>query len=79
MRNFADNVLVMTGGVNKGRLLSSFRSAPLVQETDPAKGAKPRRVSRKAPSPAADSAPPPKTAYTVEVLKGNKRTDEKVD
>ena len=49
MRNFTDNVLVMTGGANKGRLLSSYRSAPLVQETDPAKGAKPRRVSKKAP------------------------------
>ena len=79
MRNFTDNVLVMTGGANKGRLLSSYRSAPLVQETDPAKGAKPRRVSKKAPSPAADSAPPPKKAYTVEVIKGNKRTEEKVD
>jgi pilus assembly protein CpaB len=78
MRNFADNVLVMTGGANKGRLLSSFRNAPLVPETAPAKGEKPRRVSRKAPSPAA-SAPPPKKAYTVEVIKGNKRTEEKLD
>jgi hypothetical protein len=48
-----------------------------VPETAPAKGEKPRRVSRKAPSPA--SAPPPKKAYTVEVIKGNKRTEEKVD
>ena len=77
MRNFTDNVLVMTGGANKGRLLSSYRSAPLVPETDPAKGTTPRRVSRK--SPAAASAPPPKKAYTVEVIKGNKRTEEKVD
>jgi pilus assembly protein CpaB len=79
MRNFTDNVLVMTGGANKGRLLSSYRNAPLVPEIAPARGEKPRRVSRKAPSPASASAPPPKKAYTVEVIKGNKRTEEKVD
>jgi pilus assembly protein CpaB len=78
MRNFADNVLVTTGGVDKGRLLSSFRNAPVAPASAPAKEAKPRRVSRKAPSPAAASAPP-KKAYTVEVIKGNKRTEEKVD
>jgi pilus assembly protein CpaB len=79
MRNFADNVVVLTGGSNKGRLLSSYRNAPLVSDIAPAKGDKPRRVSRKAPSPAAASAPPPKKAYTVEVIKGNKRTEEKID
>jgi len=79
MRNFTDNVLVMTGGANKGRLLSSYRNAPLVPEAPPAKGEKPRRVSRKTSSPAAASAPPPKKAYSVEVIKGNKRTEEKVD
>jgi len=79
MRNFADNVLVLTGGSNKGRLLSSYRNAPLVPEAALAKGDKPRRVSRKAPSPAAASAPSPKKAYTVEVIKGNKRTEEKLD
>ncbi|HEX9849174.1 Flp pilus assembly protein CpaB [Candidatus Deferrimicrobium sp.] len=77
MRNFTDNVLVMTGGSNKGRLLSSYRNLPLAPDTASAKETKPRRVSRKAPSPA--SAPPPKKAYTVEVIKGNKRTEEKVD
>ena len=79
MRNFADNVLVMTGGVDKGRLLSSFRNVPIAPASTPAKEGKPRRVSRKAPSPAAASAPPPKKAYTVEVIKGNKRTEERVD
>jgi len=79
MRNFTDNVLVMTGGSNKGRLLSSYRNAPLVPEATSAKATKPRRVSRKSPSPAAASAPPPKKAYTVEVIKGNKRTEEKLD
>jgi len=79
MRNFTDNALVMTGGANKARLLSSYRNAPLVPEAPPAKGEKPRRVSRKTPSPAAASAPPPKKAYSVEIIKGNKRTEEKVD
>lgn len=75
MRNFTDNAVVMTGGANKGRLLSSFRNAPLVSEAAPAKGTKPRRVSRKVSSPA----PPVKRSYSVEVIKGNKRTEEKVD
>jgi pilus assembly protein CpaB len=78
MRNFADNVLVPTGGADKGRLLSSFRSAPIATTSSPAGEAKPRRVTRKAPSPAA-SAPPPRKAYTVEVIRGNKRTEEKLD
>jgi hypothetical protein len=78
MRNFADNVLVTTGGVDKGRLLSSYRNTPVAPVSTPAKEAKPRRVSRKAPSPSAASAPP-KKAYIVEVIKGNKRTEEKVD
>src|SRR5512143_1234231 len=77
MRNFTDNVLVTTSGVDKGRLLSSYRNAPIVTASSPAKEAKPRRVSRK--SPAAASAPPPKKAYMVEVIKGNKRTEEKID
>ena len=77
MRNFTDNVLVPTGGVDKGRLLSSFRNAPIATASASAKEAKPRHVSRKAPSPAA--APPPKKAHTVEVIKGNKRTEETVD
>ena len=75
MRNFADNTLVMTGGIDKGRLLSSFRSAPIAPAAGPAKGDKPRSVSRKAPSPAAAPAPP-KKSYSVEVIKGNKRTEE---
>ena len=77
MRNFTDNALVMTGGANKGRLLSSYRNAPLVPEAPPAKGDKPRRVSRKAPSPAAGA--PAEKGVLVEVIKGNKRTEEKLD
>jgi len=78
MRNFSDNVVVMTGGINKGRLLSSYRNVPLVPENAPAKEDTPRRVSRKARPPAAAPAPM-KKSYIVEVLKGNKRTEEKVD
>ncbi len=75
MRNFADNTLVLTGGIDKGRLLSSFRSAPIVAAAAPAKRNKPRSVSRKAQSPAAAPAPA-KKSYSVEVIKGNKRTEE---
>ncbi len=79
MRNFADNAVVTTGGADKRRLLSSFRNAPAEEASAPAKERKPRRVSRKAPRPPAASAPPPKKAYTVEVLKGNKRTEETIE
>jgi len=79
MRNFSDNAVMITSGIDKGRLLSSFRNAPIATASAPAKEAKPRRVSRKASSPAAASAPPPKKAFSVEVIKGNKRTEEKVD
>jgi pilus assembly protein CpaB len=75
MRNFTDNVLVATGGADKGRLLSSFRSAPVEPASVPARKPKPRRISRTAPSPPAT----PKKAYVVEVIKGNKRTEEKID
>jgi pilus assembly protein CpaB len=75
MRNFADNTLVMTGGIDKGRLLSSFRSAPIAPAAGSPTEKKPRRVSRKTPSHAAASAPS-KKSYSVEVIKGNKRTEE---
>jgi len=78
MRNFADNVLVTTGGADKRRLLSSFRSTPIEPAEAPAKKPRTRRVSRKAPSRTA-AAPPPKKSYVVEVIKGNKRTEEKID
>jgi len=78
MRNFADTEKVMTGGADKGRLLSSYRNAPLVTEAAPPKGDKPRRVSGKARPPAAVPAPS-RRSYTVEVIKGNKRTEEKLD
>ena len=79
MRNFADNVVVTTGGVDKGRLLSSFRNAPVAAASAPARADRPRRISRKAPPVAAASGPSPKKSHIVEVIKGNKRTEEKVD
>jgi len=77
MRNFADTDNVMTGGANKARLLSSYRNAPIEPAAAPAKEAKPRRAARKATPPAA--APPPRKTYSVEVIKGNKRTEETVE
>ena len=79
MRSFTDTEKVMTGGADKGRLLSSYRNAPLALAIASEKGGKARRVSRKAPPPTAASAPPPRKAYTVEVIKGNKRSEEKLD
>ena len=79
MRNFADNVLVTTGGIDKGRLLSSYRNAPIATASAPAKEANPRRVSRKAPPSPAASSPPSRKRYTVEIIKGNKRTEENLE
>jgi len=80
MRNFADTEKVMTGGADKGRLLSSFRNAPIVPAAAPAKEGKPRRASRKAPPPVPSASPPaPRKSYTVDVIRGNKRTEENLD
>ena len=66
-------LLGLLGGVSAQTMPEPDAAKP------PAKGEKPRRASRKSPSPAAASAPPPKKSYSVEVIKGNKRTEEKVD
>jgi pilus assembly protein CpaB len=79
LRGFADTEKVMTGGVDKARLLSPVRNAPVAPASAPAKEGKPRRVSRKAPSPAAASAPLPRNSNTVEVIRGNKRTEENLN
>ncbi len=79
MRNFADTEKVITGGADKGRLLSSYRSAPIAPEAASAKQVKPRRVSGKKPPAAVVAASPSKRTYTVEVIKGNKRTEETVE
>ena len=79
MRNYADNAVVMTGGVDKGRLLSSFRNVPLPTAPAPVREVRPRRASRAAPPTVAVSAPQQKKGYVVEVIKGNKRTEETLD
>jgi len=79
MRNFADTEKVMTGGADKGRLLSSYRNAPIVPAAAPAKERNTRRAIRKAPPTTAAPAASPRKSYTVEVIKGNKRTEENLD
>jgi pilus assembly protein CpaB len=80
MRNFADTEKVMTGGADKGGLLSSYRNAHIVQAATPAKEGKPRRASGKAPASAPSAtSPAPRRSYTIEVIRGNKRTEESVD
>lgn len=76
LRNFADNDNVLTTGSDKARLLSSYR--PMV--VAPAAAQKPgglKRVSKKASRPAAE--PSPKKKFVVEILKGNKRSEEKFE
>jgi len=69
MRNFMDIDNVVTDGATKARLLSSYR--PSAPET-------PKRTSRpRARRSVARSVPSPKK-YTVEVLRGSKRSEEKL-
>jgi pilus assembly protein CpaB len=83
LRNFADGEKVITGGADRMRLLSSYRSAAVSPATTPApeKEVKPRRASRKTPLSVSASAPPPvlKKPYTVDVIRGLKRTEENVE
>ena len=72
LRNYADSDNVVTGGIDKGRLLSSYRKAPIALAAAAGDEAKPRRVAKKKAAPAAA----PKKSYSVEVIKGNKRSEE---
>jgi pilus assembly protein CpaB len=72
LRNYADSDNVVTGGIDKGRLLSSYRKAPISLAAATGNEAKPRRVANKKSAPAAA----PKKTYTIEVIKGNKRSEE---
>lgn len=77
LRNFIDNAVVATTGVDKERLLTSFRpGAPVGAEKDPAKTK--RSAKKKSPHP---PAPPAltRTVHEVEVIKGTKRSVEKFD
>jgi pilus assembly protein CpaB len=73
LRNYADSDNVVTGGIDKGRLLASYRKASVAPAPATGNEAKPRRVAKKkAPAPVAA----PKKSYSVEVIKGNKRSEE---
>lgn len=76
LRNYADTDNVVTGGVDKARLLASYRSAPIAPAGKTGEERKPRRVAKKEAPPAAAPPPAQKKAYMVEVIKGNKRTEE---
>jgi len=77
LRNFMDNAVVTTAGMDKTRLLASYRSGPSVaaeKETVKSK----RGAKFKAPQPP----PPPavmRKVHEVEVIKGNKRSVEKFE
>lgn len=73
LRNYADSDNVVTGGIDKGRLLASYRKGPVAPAAGTGNEEKPRRVAKKkAPAPAAAS----RKSYSVEVIKGNKRSEE---
>lgn len=74
LRNYADMDNVVTGGVDKARLLASYRNSRLSPADEAGQVRKPRRVAKKEGA-AAPPAPRKKT-YTVEVIKGNKRSEE---
>ncbi len=72
LRNFNDAEKVTTAGIDKGRLLASYR--PESRASDVPR--RPRHAAAKKEAAPSVQAPAPKKAYTVEVIKGNKRTEE---
>lgn len=75
LRHFLDTDNVLTSGADKPRLLASYRGgAPPVAAADKPKGG--RRVARK-DRPEARPAAVEKRKFTVEVLRGTKRSEEK--
>lgn len=73
MRNYADTDNVVTGGIDKGRLLASYRKASVAPAAATVREERPRRVAKKKTSAPAEA---PKKSYSVEVIKGNKRSEE---
>jgi pilus assembly protein CpaB len=71
LRNFTDTEKVMTSGVDKARLLASYRNPP----PNPA----PERSVRTTPRTVRRAPPPVRRDYVVEVIRGSKRSEEKVD
>jgi len=72
LRNFMDFDNVVTIGATKGRLLSAYRPSSPPEESKPE--TKKRYTQRKRSSPVM---PVAKKTFTVEVIKGNKRSEEK--
>lgn len=72
LRNFLDSDNVVTVGATKGRVLSAYRPASLQEEPKPGTKKQYTRAKR-APS----VMPVAKKTFTVEVIKGNKRSEEK--
>ncbi len=72
LRNFMDSDNVVTLGATKARVLSAYRPASPPEESKPE--AKKRYTQRKRSSPVM---PVAKKTFTVEVIKGNKRSEEK--
>jgi pilus assembly protein CpaB len=74
LRNFADADNVVTLGATKSRVLAAFRpSGPPQERAEPTQK---RIVRKKSQAPAA---PVSKRTFTVEVIKGNKRSEEKFE
>lgn len=71
LRNFMDSDNVVTVGATKARLLAAYR--PGQPSSGGRSSEKSRFVRRKTASPLA----PVRRTYTVEVIKGNKRSEEK--
>jgi pilus assembly protein CpaB len=83
LRHYADGQKVDTPGSDKGRLLASYRGTPppAVKKEAPRKKrtvvARAQAVSRPPASPPAVQ--PVKASYSIEVIRGNKRTEEKLE
>lgn len=77
LRNFADNDNVVTTGSDKARLLASYRFPGAAPAAD--NPSKSKRVAKKAARPAQAVESPRKKTHVVEVMRGNKRSEEKFD
>ena len=75
MRNFADSVKVATSGVDKPRLLSSNRNAPIASEEPD----KPARVGGKKGKRSILPPPVERNVRRIEVIKGNARSEATVE
>ena len=71
MRNFADSGKVVTTGVDKPRLLSTYRYAPDASEASE----KPKRAGGKKGTRSSPSPPGGRDTHKVEVIKGNTRSE----